>query len=1185
MDPAGAVVPQATVVVRSEATGIKQQTRTNIDGSWSIPFLQPGKYDVSISASGFKTENQRGIELQAADNKQLDVSLQLGGAEQTVEVTAETPLIDTTSATSGTVITGEEIEDLPSQSHVATLFAALSPGVVEQFQNNNVVHLWSYQGSSQFTANGGRNNIYSNTFLLDGFPDVRIQGYISFNPPQESLSEFRVQTNAYDVTIERQSGSTINELTKSGTNRIHGELYEYNQNNRFNANYFQNNASGSAIPPVHFNEFGVTFGGPVWIPKIYNGKNRSFFFVSWDYTYNIDPRGGLRSVPTARERQGDFSQSFTTQLQNNVRVRIPIQIYDPTTVNRSTGTRQLFSYSGVSNVIPPSRLNPIALRILSYVPLPNQPSDGTSNTSNDFASPATRRDTYPVISIRGDQNWSERQRSFGVLRWAHLHESLGNDFNTVATGNQMQRVPEQVGLDHVWVLTSNRILDLRFCINRFLESNNDNGAGFDLTQLGFSPTLVSQLVKPSFPRIVGIAGDFGSAQGGSYANNTYDTWSSGVTEVYRKHSFRYGGDYWVLQEAYGNIGAQPQFNFDSTIWTRRNNTAGAGTGEGSNFAQFLLGLPNNGNVPVNATGFYSEHFMGLYFQDDWRVNSKLTLNLGLRWDYETPATERYNRLTSNFDLSTINPISPAAQTAYAQILANPANNRNSGVQALRQILPASSFKVPGVQRFAGMDGQTQGTFNPDYHEWQPRLGLAYRLGPNTVIRGGFGRFTQPSFERGGQNGFSRTTPFIATTNNNLDPYDTLSNPFHSGVLAPTGSSLGALTNLGQGVDWVNQYAGRFYSIEYSLHLQHQIHRWLFEIGYSHNKTFNIYWPFDQNLQPFPLWQQLRQPQFDAHGRPLDLLQWDVQVPNPFNGLPGISASIGSSSTVALNQLLRPDPLLSGITENDNAWGKNQYDALQAKVEHRLSSGFELKSAFTWSKLFEDTSFWGPEIAGRVAEHKLGGEDRPFVLAIAPVWHIPFGRGKKWGNSVPKFVDLALGGWELSGTYKAQSGLAIPFTVDSFFSGKDFSLPNDQRTLQRWFDTSQFIRFPDKNTDISNYPAWTGIQDLPGYNYKPSPSDSIKNGVYQDFATFVRRYPTRWSDVRGPGVNNFDIGVLKNFALAERIRMQLKASAFNALNHPRFGSPNSDPTSAQFGMIAPTQLNNPRLIEFAGKITF
>ncbi|MGI8746669.1 MAG: carboxypeptidase regulatory-like domain-containing protein [Bryobacteraceae bacterium] len=1193
-DPQGAVVPQATVSVVSVETGVSQETRANAQGNWTVQFLLPGHYYFTVAAPGFKTEKRQGISLQTADNKQIDVQLEVGSAAQSVEVTSEAPLIDTTSATSGTVITREEITEIPSQSHVITLLATLSPGVIQQDQNGNVVHMWSVLGASQITADGGRNNIYSNNFQLDGMPNTQHGGNVSFIPPMDSVQEFRVQTNAYDASIGRQAGSTVNMQTKSGSKDYHGTLYEFNQNNFLNANLFQTNLVGGTKPPVHFNEFGGTVGGPVWIPKLYNGREKTFFFVSYDKTLNQDPRpGGTRSVPTAVERTGDFSQSFTTQTINGQLQRFPIQIFDPNLVD-ANGNRQPF----LGNKIPADRLSPIAQKIVAFVPLPNTAGDPTGNAINNFVSSATRQDKFPVVSVRVDQNWNNSHHSFATVRWSHLNEFIDDYFHNSATGNFQERIAENAGVDHVWTLSPSKILDLRFSVSRFSQPNFDKGSGFDPAQLGFPASFVSQLPKPSFPYITGFAGattdnpqHFGTNQAGNYYANTYYTWSANLTHVHGNHTFRYGAEYWILQDADGSIGdGGGRFDFNN-VWTRQSAIVGGGTGVGSTFASFLLGLPSGGSVPVNANAFYSQHYTGFYFQDDWRVTSRLTLNLGMRWDYERPVEERYNRMTSNFDPTAINPISSAAQTAYTQIVAS--NAGNAAVKLLASIVPPNAFQVPGAQLFAGVAGQSRAFSNTDLHEWQPRAGFAYRLGRDTVIRGGFGRFTQADFENAtasgqpGQNGFSRSTTLIASQDNNFTPYDTLANPFRGGILATTGSALGPLTNLGQGISWDNQNPGRAYSWEYSLHVQHQIKSWLFEIGYSHNKTYNIYQDRNRNLPSFSLWQQLRAPQFDSTGRPLDQLQWDMLVPNPFFKLPGVTGSIASSQSVALNQLLNPIPLLGTITERDNPLGKNRYDALLAKVEHRFHNGFSIINAFTWSKLFEDTSLIGPEIAGAIVEHKLGGEDRPFHFSVAPIWELPFGRGKRFGGSMPAIANAIVGGWELAGQYNVQSGVPVAFTATDnfFFSGKDPALPKDQQSLGKWFDTSQFIPFPSKNTDISNYPAWTGIQNLPGYSYRPAANDTIKNGVYQDFGASVRTVPTRWGDVRASRVNEANIGLYKNVPVVERMKLQLRFDVFNAFNHPRFPAPDTNPGNATFGRVPLQQQNQARAVELGARLTF
>jgi hypothetical protein len=1063
------------------------------------------------------------------------------------------------------------------------MLAALTPGVIGQYQNNNVGHLWSYNAASQFTANGGRNNIYSNNFLLDGFPDTRTGGNISFIPPTDSLEQFRVQVNAYDASIGRQAGSTVNMQTKAGTARYHGVLYEYNQNSMLNANLFQTNLIGGAVEPIHFNEFGAAFGGPVWLPKLYNGRRRTFFFVDWEDTRNSNPLGsGPISLPAAAERTGDFSQSFTTQAVSGSLVRYPILVYDPATVD-AKGNRSLFP----GDVIPESRLSPIARNLLKYVPLPNITSAPTGNAVNNYVPPSVRQDKFPVLTTRVDHNWSESERSFARVSWNSLAEDSGDTFGKgdIAAGNHLTRSAKSLGLDHVLTLSANKVLDLRFAVNRFEETSKDNGSGFDPVQFGFPASFVSQLRMPSFPRITGFAGDFGTNQANSYTINSYYSWLANLTHVSGNHTLHYGAEYWVLQQAGAGVGVQPQFDFNGN-WTRQNNATSGGTGVGSTLGSFLLGLPSGGSVPRNADSFYSERYAAGYVQDDWRATSKLTLNFGLRWDFERPVVERYNRLTDRFDPAVTNPISSAAQAAYAGILANPANAGDPGVQLLAQLMPAGSFRVPGAQLFAGVGGVPRSATNADYHEWQPRFGFAYRIGANTVLRGGVGRFTQADFITGGQNGFSRTTSLIATQDNFLTPYDTLAEPFRNGLLTPTGSSLGPLTNLGSGPNWDDPNINRFYAWEYSFNVQRQLKGgWLIEAGYSHNRTSAIAVGWNENLPSLQLWKQLLAPQFDASGRPADILPWSLQVPNPFYQLPGVTGgSIGSSRTVALNQILNPIPLLGTVTENKPS-GSNNYDAGLAKVQRRLSGGFSIIGSFTWSKLFEDTSFLGPQIAGPVVEHKLGGEDRTFHLSVAPIWELPFGRGKKWGGSVSKLVNYCIGGWRLAGNYDVQSGIPVVFGTDSFFSGKDAALHNGKQSLYEWFDTSQFAPFPSKNTDISNYAAWTGIQNLPGYSYAPAPGDTARNGVYQDFANYVRNFPTRWGDIRQSRTNEANIGLRKTIAMTERVRLELRFDASNAFNHARFPAPDTNPGSSTFGRVPLTQQNQARSVELAGKLYF
>ncbi len=1190
-DPDGAVVPAVDVIVISDQTGVKQETKTNSQGNWIVQFLVPGPYSIAVAAPGFRPIERKGITLQTGDNKTVDLQLELGSTTAQITVTSEVPLIDTTAAVSGTVITQEQISEMPNMSRIATTFATLSPGVFQQDQNQNVAHLWSHDAASQIGIDGGNTSangstVYrSNDYQLDGMPNVKTGGQVAFIPAPEAVQEFRVVMNAYDSGIGRQTGGTIQMITKSGSSQFHGSLYEFNQNNLLNANLFQTNLTGGELPAVHYNEYGGTIGGPVWVPKLYNGKEKTFFFFNFDGIRNKDPRFQIMSLPTELERRGNFSQSFTSNVIGGKRIFYPIKIYDPLTVD-ANGFRMQFP----DNVIPAGRLSKVAQNILKYIPLPNTPSDGTSSDANNFVPHSSRQNKMADITARADQSWNNSHKTFATLRWYHEDELSNDYFGNAFTGAFQHRITQGVGVDHVWTMSPTRILDIKANLTRYEEPNNDNGVGFDPASLGMPASFTSRQFVPAAPRITNLFGDIGTSQAGSVVNTSNYTWSAVLTQVKGNMTLKYGAEFWILQQANKNIGTEGRFDFGSE-WTRQQNNVGGGVDNGSTLASFMLGLPHNSNssFPWNADGFWSQHFGGLYFQDDWRISRKLTLNLGLRWDIESPVTERYDRATSLYDPTVLSPISTVAQSAYARIVAG--NPSNAAVQTLAQLLPANSFQVRGAQLFNGVNGVPRGASNTRYREFQPRLGFAYQVGSNTVIRGGIGRFVQATFITPGQNGFSRSTPLTTTKDNYLTYYDTLDNPFRDGIFAPTGSSLGPLTNLGQGVNWTNPDVGRPYAWVYSLTVQRQIKSWLLEAGYSHNGTSGLSLDYNVNQPNSTLWRQLRGPQFDSSGRPVDQLMWDQQVPNPFLGLPNVTGTVSTSQTIAMNQLLNSIPLLGGITKNNNPLGKTRYDAMLTKLEKRFSRGFSVINAFTWSKTMEDVSYIGPDITGRRIEHRLGGEDRPFRLSIAPIWQIPVGRRQHFGSRLPKVVDFVVGGWQMSGQFVIQSGAPVTFnaTDSFFFSGKDFKLASDKRTLSQWFDTSQFYRFPDKSMEVSTlatYPTWTGVQNLPGYNYRPSSSfDSARNGVYQDFGTYVRTIPTRWSDIRASRVNNVDAVVSKTFFVRERVRFQYRFEAYNLFNHVRFGAPNADPTSASFGKVNPTEQNNARLIQMALKILF
>jgi hypothetical protein len=486
LDAQGAAVPNDDVVVISEETNVRQDTKTNEQGNWIVKFLIPGPYRVQVTATGFKQIEFKGIVLQTSDSKQIDTKLEVGATSTQMTVTAEEPLIDTTSATSGTVIAQEQILEMPSQSRVLTVLATLSPGVFQQDQNNNTAHLWSHDAASQLTIDGGRNNTRSNNFELNGMPNLKTGGQVGFLPAPDAVQEYRVVMNAYDSSIGRQAGGTIQMVTKSGTAKLHRSLYEFNQNNVLNANTFQADAAGQPKAPIHFNEYGGTVGGPVWVPKVYNGKQKTFFFFAYDGTRNQDPRSGTRSVLTADERKGDFSQTYTSTVTNGVRTRIPVSIYDPYSSD-AKGNRTV--YPGM--IIPSNELSKVAQNIPTYVLLPNTPSDGTSTDANNYTPSSSRQKKMADISGRGDHTWSNTHKSFVAVGWYHEDELARDDFHNPTTGTYQHRMARTLQADHVWTVGPTTVVDLRGNLARYEEVQNDKGINFNTSSLGL-PTQFHQ---------------------------------------------------------------------------------------------------------------------------------------------------------------------------------------------------------------------------------------------------------------------------------------------------------------------------------------------------------------------------------------------------------------------------------------------------------------------------------------------------------------------------------------------------------------------------------------------------------------------------------------------------------------------------------------------------------------------
>jgi len=1191
------VIQGGEVTVTSDDTGVVYTAKTSEVGSWRVDGLIAGRYHFTVSAPGFESLIYPTFEVQMASQKFIDVTLQVGQTTDSVTVTADAPLIDTSAAVSGTVMNNEDFEQIPSATNSPIEFVRLTPGVFLGDTSSGSAFLWSNGSMSGTTVNGAGSGKQAVNYMLDGATNTKaLNGEMAFIPSVDSIKEMRVTTNAYDASISRAASGTVNMTMKSGGKDFHGTLYARNGNNIFNANSVQNNISGAAKSTIHMNEWGGTVGGPVYLPKLYNGRAKNtFFFVSYDGIRNVSPYAtGTLSLPNAAERTGDFSSSFTTATVSGVTTSYPVKIYDPLTAT-SKGDRTEFANA----TIPANRLSPIAKAFMKQVPLPNRASDGASTDSNNYLINDPKIDDFWAYTVRGDQAWNNNHHSYAEYRHNHFKE-LGTDVfgpeNPLAGVYQL-RINDGITLNHVWVVSPTLLVNLNGNLTSFQSNQYSKGKDVDPKTYGFSSAFAASQSITGLPYIDGLFTTIGSHFAPQYENDYSFEGKGSIEQSYRNHVLHYGIEYMTQQVAAGTYSDASGYYKFSNIWTTQNPNNTAGTGVGSTNASFLLGLAASGDVKTNATSFFSQPYLGIYVQDDWRATPKLTLNFGLRWDYQFPLVERHDKYWSRFDPNyNLTAITSYSQPLYAAAIGG--SSTNLGIKMLQaNRSDASNFVARGAILYAGLNGTSRSITDAQFRYIQPRIGFAYQLYPNTVLRGGVGRFVQANFiaDHASQTGFSSTSTFDPSDDNYITPASSLDNPYPSGLTAVTGNSLGVYTNPGSVSSFYSANAKRQYVDDVSLHLQQQFKDYLFEIGGVFDYTNNL--PVDHYINDPSLaaWHASYDAKFDTTGRPVDTLPGDTKVTNPFKGAPYITNSLKTNSTISAYQLVRPNPLLGALKEVRYD-GKSWHYSMQTKVQRRMRNGFSVSGTFSWNKQMDQIDVMTPTVVAQKPIYEISVNDRRFQFVAAPTYTLPFGQGKLIGKNSNHLVDGFIGGWELSAEYIFWSGTPLKLPTNSaFFKGGDPSLGSGKST-KKWFDTSKFVAFPTVSTTVAQltntslYPAWTGVASLPGYSWVPtSSSDASKNGVYQDFSTWSTNNPVYFGTVRSPFTNNWNIGLRKTVSIHKDIKLQLRADAFNALNHPRYANPNLTASSAYFGYLNGSsklaQSNDPRAIQVQGKIYF
>jgi Carboxypeptidase regulatory-like domain len=1229
LDTNNSVLAGATVKVTNIAMGATLTLRTNEDGFYQAPYLIPGTYQVVVEATGFKRYVRDGILVRVNDNIQIDIELEIGALDQTVTVTADAPLLDTNSASMGAVVDSRRVAELPIPHGEPFKLIGLAGGV--SYTNDprldrpfEPTHIVGY------AVNGTRAN--RSDVTIDGVPSTSTANanevIASFVPPQDLIQEFKVQTATFDASFGNTEGGVTNLSIKSGTNSFHGTAYYTKMPGPLMANDFFGNSTNTPLPEFNYTRWGGTVGGPVLIPKLYNGRNRTFFMYGIEGIPEARPRNnGIFNIPTAAMRNGDFTELLA--------VSSTYQIFNPFSTVAVTGgvQRQAFrcdasgaplpllpgtklqdqTTGAVCNKIPAALFNPIARNFVDTF-LPSPTSAGAADGSGNFQQPGLKEKIeYLSNTIRIDHALSEKHRIFGRGSWYNRDSNYNNYFGNLTTGEWFLFKSRQGALDHVWLVAPTVVINTRYGYNRFIRGTNSNpeNRGLDLTTLGF-PDYYNNLIPDDIRRIprfsfVNDANNAnptniyqGTAVGGELRPTDTHAIISTVNHSVGAHSLKYGVEFRAYREtdSFFQNDQSGEFRFDSQFVRGPSDTSPIPTNPfGFSFAAFLLGLPSTGVIQQRADYAEQSTTTGLFIQDDWKVNSRLTINLGLRYEVEGALTERFNRSVSGFDFTT-------AQAIQAQVQANYANNP----RARTPEVPVDQFKVVGGLLFPNVDGAGRGLYETPRKNFMPRFGFAFKLDDKTVLRGGYGIFFGFLGQRRGdvnQIGFNTNTAMTVSLNRGVTFIETLSNPFQTNnqnaLNQPRGSADGIRTFLGQNITFFNQNPLSPYNQRFELSVQRELPGgWVAELAYVGNRGTHI--EINRNLNVTPQRFLSTSPTRDS-ARDTYL---NNDLDNPFAGqMPSNAIAELRGTTIDRFRLLRPFPQFNDVNTTVND-GYSWYHSLQTNMNKRFSQGYTLGASYTYSKFMQATEFLNQDDPR--PNEIISDADRPHRFSLSGIYELPFGKGRKFFAD-NKVASYFIGGWQISTVYQFQSGAPLTGWGNFIYNGDlgDIKLSGDEQSLGRWFNTTGFVAartgtaaasiFRDANGQV----VWLDFNDPCKNSYNPvtCPGTPLSNpqGFNRDasfqLASNVRTFPQRFSHLRSDQINNIDFSILKKTEILENKNIEFRAEFLNGFNHPLFPLGNgtttgviTNPTNASFGrVVASTQANYQRRIQLTLKFTF
>jgi Carboxypeptidase regulatory-like domain/TonB dependent receptor len=1174
-DPSKAVVPGATVKVVNLQTNETTTVVTNSEGIYAVSFLNPGLYSITVEAPGFKKYTRTGQELQVNQTAAINFELELGATSETVTITSETPLLEESNADRGTVIDNSIISELPLNSRNPFMLAALVAGVTFDGNVQNQ-RPFDNNGVSSWSINGGRSG--NSEFLLDGAPNNAVsQGNnnIGLVPSADAVQEFKIITNAYDAQYGRTAGGIINVSLKSGSNQLHGTIFEYARRNFLDANSLLANTRG--IPAGKFqnpdgsfsdarhilDQFGGQINGPVWIPKLYDGRNETFFLLSFEGYRERTPNPAVRTVPMEDFLRGDFRQLKNAQGEQ-------IVIYDPATGRMidDQWVRDPFP----NNIIPEERIHPLARKLIPYFPKPNIVTLGADPWRNNYSDiPNMASDEFYNWAAKIDRTIGAKDKMF--FRFAY------NTRTEMSWANGVREGPAQYGqlpliranhngvLDWVHTFSSTLVLNLRASANRFYEiEKTEAGIGFDATELGFPQSLVDQLPMKIFPRI--DSSDYIRLGRGTLdiePTNAF-TFQPNVMWMRGAHTIRTGMDFRLTQYSRlssGEAGLRLNFNRG---FTQRDFDDGDAL-SGNSIASMLLGAVASGGVDFNIAPMFMWRYYAPWIQDDWKVNNRLTLSLGFRWDFNTAVQERFGRLNYAFD-----PVVP-----------NPVSQRIDGTRF-------AQFKdIRGGLTFLNADGNPSAPWRLDKNNLQPRIGVAFKLDEKTVLRGGVGRFYLNPTATGHTQGFNIRTSLVASNNSGRTPVSDFSGLFPNGITQPPGSSLGLETFLGREISFANPNFEIPYLYSFSFGVQRQLGwKTVLEVSYVGSRSHKL----QSSNSAF------NEAGFEFRKR-CDVTQGgnrnncDGELPNPFRNIAAFEGTgFFTDGERTRYQLARPFPQFGEITETMRNDGKSWYNSLQVVLNRRLKKSFLLNGTYTFSKSMEIQPAGITDNVYRIETRGITSGDRPHRVTIASVFYLPFGRGKRFLHSMPGILEGIFGGWEMAGAFIRESGRPWDFPDPDddpaliYLGGGE--VPKSQR--KRIINGTEFIQGVKPCVERLNTNA-----DSPNFGTYELLSYSVAYGCTSANFRYLEPYQTqttalRDARLRRPAYQQFDMNFAKNWRIGERKEIQFRFEGFNLTNTPIYHSRdyNQDANNSEFGRInkrTTNQSNYARQFQLAAKFIF